>query len=194
MPHLLEHRHIGDVCPPSLIWTLDNPIRRLIHNPRRILAGMIREGQTALDLGCGPGVFTLEMARMAGESGRVIALDLQAEMLAHVRARAEKQGLAGRVILHQSTHAGLGLDTPVDFVLAMWMLHEVPNRAEFIAEVVKLIKPGGRFLVVEPRIHESAVGFRRTLGMVRDTGIRQVSSPFVIISQAALFEKPSGKA
>jgi ubiquinone/menaquinone biosynthesis C-methylase UbiE len=189
MNHSIKHHHDGDVCPPSLIWTLDNPFRRLIHNPRRILAGMLHEGQTALDLGCGPGVFTLAMAQMVGESGRVIALDLQAEMLAYVRARAEKQGLAGRVILHQSTPATLGLDTPVDFALAMWMLHEVPNRAEFIGEAVRLIKPGGQFLVIEPRIHESVVNFQRTLEMVRAAGMQQVSTPCVAISQAVLFQK-----
>ena len=58
---------------------MDNPIRRIIHSPDKILGGYIEPGQTVLDLGCGSGTFTIAMARMVGEAGRVIAVDLQDE-------------------------------------------------------------------------------------------------------------------
>ena len=53
-----------DVCPYWMAGLLDNPLRRLLHNPEKILAEFMHEGQTALDLGCGPGYFTMAMARL----------------------------------------------------------------------------------------------------------------------------------
>ena len=73
----------GRVCPSWLAFVLNNPLRKLLQNPEKILKGLVQEGQTAVDLGCGPGFFTLPLARMVGESGRVIAVDLQSKMLDH---------------------------------------------------------------------------------------------------------------
>lgn len=65
------------VCPWWLAYTFDHALRRLIHRPEVILAGLVRPGQTVLDLGCGMGFFSLAMARLVGEQGRVICVDLQ---------------------------------------------------------------------------------------------------------------------
>jgi SAM-dependent methyltransferase len=79
-----------DDCPYWLAWALDNPLRRWLHNPQKILEGLVQPGQTVLDLGCGPGYFSLALARMVGANGRVVAVDLQPEMLEFVRRRAER--------------------------------------------------------------------------------------------------------
>ncbi len=89
-----------------------------MHNPKKIFAGLVQPGETALDLGCGPGYFTLPLARLVGENGRVAAVDLQAEMLAIVRRRAERQGLLSRLVLCQAEAGKIDLDLPVDFALA----------------------------------------------------------------------------
>ncbi|RPI99505.1 MAG: hypothetical protein EHM39_06405 [Chloroflexi bacterium] len=52
-----------------MIGSFDNPLRRLIHRPERILAGLVREGQTMLDVGPGMGYFTLPLAKLVGEGG-----------------------------------------------------------------------------------------------------------------------------
>jgi ubiquinone/menaquinone biosynthesis C-methylase UbiE len=171
---------------------LDNPIRRLLHNPSRILAGLVEEGQTVVDLGCGPGVFSLPMAHMVGESGRVFAVDLQAEMLELVRVKAERQGMLKRVTLHQSSFQSIGLQGPVDFVLAFWMVHEVGNQETFLDEIEKMIRPGGRFLLVEPVMHVSQADFDKTTAKVRGTGMAIAEIRKVRISRAVLFQKPSG--
>jgi len=65
------------ICPVGQAWSLDNRLRRWLQDPRRILAPHVREGMTALDLGCGPGFFTLDLAWLVGPAGRVIASDLE---------------------------------------------------------------------------------------------------------------------
>ena len=63
------HKHI---CPTWGAVGLDNLFRKLLHNPQRILKPFIKEGMTVLDIGCGPGFFSLEMAKMLHGTGKVI--------------------------------------------------------------------------------------------------------------------------
>jgi ubiquinone/menaquinone biosynthesis C-methylase UbiE len=65
------------ICPVEYAVGLDNSVRRLLQNPRKILKPYIHEGMTVLDLGCGPGFFSIEIAKMLKDSGKVIAADLQ---------------------------------------------------------------------------------------------------------------------
>ncbi|MBS3808804.1 MAG: class I SAM-dependent methyltransferase, partial [Desulfobacterales bacterium] len=75
------------VCPWWMAYTFDNPIRRMIHPPEKILAGYVGAAMTVLDLGCGFGHFSIGMAKMVKDSGLVIAIDIQARMLEKTMAR-----------------------------------------------------------------------------------------------------------
>jgi ubiquinone/menaquinone biosynthesis C-methylase UbiE len=83
------------VCPVWIGYLLASPLRRLGHNPERLLGTYIKPGQTILDIGPGLGFFSLPMARMAGPSGKVICVDMQAGMLDRLKRRAQKAALAG---------------------------------------------------------------------------------------------------
>ena len=78
------------VCPPILAKTLDNFVRQFFHDPQKILKSYVKTGMTVLDFGCGPGVFSIPIAKMVGPSGRVIAADLQPGMLEKVRAKIQE--------------------------------------------------------------------------------------------------------
>jgi ubiquinone/menaquinone biosynthesis C-methylase UbiE len=177
----------GNVCPWWLCATFDNPLRRLIHNPDRILAGLVRPGETALDIGCGMGYFSIPLARLVGPGGKVICVDLQEQMLAGVRRRAERAGVADRIRLHRAGTDGLELEETADFALAFWMLHEVPAQAAFLAEVIACLRPSARLLVVEPRLHVSGAAFERSVDVARSVGLEPIASPAVALSRALLF-------
>ena len=66
---------MGRVCPPSVVRWLNNPLRKLIQNPWKIMGEYVSTGDTVVDLGCGGGFFAVALAEMVGESGRVIAVD-----------------------------------------------------------------------------------------------------------------------
>ncbi len=97
------------VCPWWAGYTLNWNIRRIAHSPERILAPYLKAGQTMLDVGCGMGYFTIRAARLLGEGGRVIAVDMQQEMLDGVRRNAEKAGVSARVVPHKCEAHSLGL-------------------------------------------------------------------------------------
>src|SRR4030067_2381460 len=90
------------VCPWWCAYTFDNFLRKLIHDPEEILRPYVAEGNTALDLGPGMGYFSIPLARMVGEIGKVIAADVQPEMLKVLQKRAKKAGVEHRIIPHLS--------------------------------------------------------------------------------------------
>lgn len=93
--------HDNHVCPVENAGVLDHSLRRLIQNPHKILKPYIKSGMTVVDLGCGPGFFTIEMAKLLNRSGTVIAADLQEGMLEKVRQKIYRTTLEQRVKLHQ---------------------------------------------------------------------------------------------
>jgi len=177
------------VCPAEASGWLTTPLRKLFNNPQRILNGLVHRGDVAMDLGCGPGYFTLPLAEMVGETGTVIAVDVQQEMLDRLAARAEKAGLASRIQLRRSDPAGPSIFGPADFALAFWMLHEVPDPAAFLRAVYGSLKPGATFLLVEPAGHVSKKRFEATVEAVRQVGFTPVARPRVGLSRAALFSR-----
>jgi ubiquinone/menaquinone biosynthesis C-methylase UbiE len=182
-----ESKH--DICPMRLAGVLASPLRRLLHKPEKILAGLVQPGQTVADFGCGPGYFTLQLARQVGPSGKVYAVDLQSDMLAIVRKNAEAAGLQDQIVFQQAQPEGTGLSIPLDFALTFWMVHEVPDRKAFLSEIVRLLKPGGHLLLVEPRLHVMDKHFAETLVIAESTDLQQVRPINVAISRAILFRK-----
>jgi len=167
----------GRPCSAAHAGFLATPLRRLVHDPRRVLAGLALPGDTVIDIGCGPGYFTLPLAKAVGPSGRVVAVDLQPAMLEQVRARAERAGLAPRVELRPCSAETLGELPVADAALAFAVVHELPDVARFCGEVAAVLRPGGRLLVVEPRGHVSAAAFAATLALAAAAGLLQVAAP-----------------
>ena len=179
------------VCPWWVAYTFDNPVRRILHRPEIVLAGLVQQGQTVLDIGCGMGHFTIGMAKMVGPHGRVIAVDIQDRMLARVRRRAGKQGLSERIVLHKGEVSGVEMSGEIDFALAFWMVHEVPDQSAFFQVVRGLLKPDGRFFVAEPKMHTSAADLEKSLIIATRAGLTAVSEPHISFSRCALLT-PSG--
>ena len=170
---------------------LDNIFRTLLQSPERILRGYINHGDTVLDIGCGPGFFTRAMARMVGENGRVIAVDLQEEMLEKLRARAGKEGLIRRIRTVKASGESLNLagQEPAVFALAFYVVHEVPDKGRLFRELCNALVPGGRLLVVEPTTHVTPEEFQASLRLAETGGFRVFGEPKVLLSRAVLLEK-----
>jgi len=178
------------VCPWWFAWTFDNPLRRMLHDPELLLGELVPPGGTAVDVGCGPGYFTVPLAGLVGPAGRVVAVDLQEEMLAGVRRRAERAGVAGRIQLRRCTPERLGVEGPADLVLAFWMVHEVPDRARFLGELAGLLQPGGHLLLAEPVIHVPGREVEHTVALAQAAGLELAGRPRIAFSRSALLRRP----
>ena len=185
-PQIPEKAH---VCSWRHIGLLDNFLRRLIHNPRKLFGPYIQPGMTVLDVGCGGGFTSLGLAKLVGEGGLVISADIQPEMLEIVRKRADKATLSDRIRLHQCETDRIGVQEELDFALAFWMLHETPDGRAFLEEVFTLLKPGGVFLLIEPKMHVSRSDFERVVDEAQGAGFTVSEGPRVFFSRAAALVK-----
>jgi ubiquinone/menaquinone biosynthesis C-methylase UbiE len=144
---------------------------------------------TVMDIGCGMGFCSIAMAKIVGDSGQVIAIDLQEKMLDVLRQRATVAGVANRIRLHKCERNCLGLDAQADFALAFMMVHEVPDQRRLLAEICACLKPSGKLLVAEPRIHVPGKAFGRTVALAAEAGLKVVEEPKVLGCRAVVFLK-----
>jgi ubiquinone/menaquinone biosynthesis C-methylase UbiE len=171
------------ICPVERAGGLDHPVRRLLQNPKRILKPYIRQGMTVVDLGCGPGFFTVEMSKFLMGSGEVIAADLQEGMLNIVRQKIKGTESEKIIKLHKCREDGIGLTVKADFVLAFYMVHEVPDQDKLFKELYSILKPNGRLLIIEPKFHVSKKSFDAMIELLKSNGFEAVTGPKVFFSR-----------
>ncbi len=137
--------------PHQMAATLDHPWRMKYRNPGATLGLFgILAGMQVLDLGCGTGTFTVEMARMVGSEGVVHAVEIQRPLLERARQRLTQAGLADRVRFHHSGAYRLPLpDASIDLAVLIATLPQIPDKARALAELRRVLKPDGRLAVSE---------------------------------------------
>jgi ubiquinone/menaquinone biosynthesis C-methylase UbiE len=114
---------------------------------------------------------------------------LQKKMLDVLQRRAERAGLSSRIQVHQCQADRIGINEQVDFALSFWMIHEVPDKKAFLAEVLSLLKTGAHYLLVEPRMHVTASAFQRTVEVACASGMKPCLEPRIRLSQSVLLVK-----
>jgi ubiquinone/menaquinone biosynthesis C-methylase UbiE len=173
-------------CPWWFGYAFDNPLRRFIHRPESILGEFASPGDTAVDIGCGIGYFSIALAELVGPTGRVVAFDVQAQMVERARQRAERKNLRNRIDFRVCAPDHIGFEGEADFVLAFWMLHEVSDPEQFLIEVRSFLRPSGHLMIAEPRLHVSKTRFSAIIELARRNGFQVVKGPEVRFSRCIL--------
>ncbi len=180
-------------CPWWLGYWLIRPWRLRRQNPNAILGPHVHEGMTVLEPGPGMGFFTLELARLVGPAGRIVAVDIQPPAIARLKRRAGKAGLLGRIDARAASAQSLGvsdLRASVDFTLAFAVVHEIADAARFFREVADASKPGATLLLAEPAGHVSLSEVDTELDRAADAGFSIVGRPAITRMHSALLAKP----
>jgi len=140
------------------------------------------------------GFFTLELARLVGPSGRVIAVDVQPQMIAGLRRRARRAGLADRIDARVVPSTSMRLDDlkgAVDFMFACAVVHEMQGPSPFFNEAADALKAGGALLLAEPAGHVVDAEFADELAAAAQAGLAVISHPSIRNCRAALLRKPT---
>ena len=145
-----------------------------------------------LEPGPGMGYFTIELARLAGSSGRVVCVDVQPKMIERLKRRAAKAGVLDRLDARVAPAESMGLDDvqgSVDFTLAFAVVHEFPDAARCFSEIAAASKSGASLLVAEPSGHVKSTEFDSQLQTASQVGFRVIGRPAIRGSRAALLKK-----
>ena len=147
----MRERHgRGGPFPARDAASLLNPLREWIQpSAATVRAFRLRPGDTVLELGPGPGYFTVEAGRAVGARGRVVCMDIQPGMLAALRGRLWHHGVTNaRLLLGDATRLPLAAAS-VDAAFLVTVLGEIPDRPRALAELRRVMKPGGVLSILE---------------------------------------------
>jgi ubiquinone/menaquinone biosynthesis C-methylase UbiE len=180
------------VCPWWIGYLLASPLRRLFIKPEDILSPYLREGMTILEVGPGMGFFTIPMAKLVGDAGSIICVDVQDKMINSLVRRASRAGLADRIITRLTSGDSLQVEDfvkRIDFALLFAVVHEVPNQEKFFREIYAALKQNCLVLLSEPKGHVTDDGFKQTLEIAKHAGFDIISSPKIKKSYSAVLRK-----
>jgi len=164
-------------------------LRRFLQDPEEIVIPYVKEGMSVIDIGCGMGFFSLPLAKLVGETGKVVCIDLQKKMIKSLMGRALKAGLSDRIDARICRQNSLGLSDiagKIDFALAFALVHEVPDKARFFTEIYNAIKQTGELLLAEPKGHVSKLDFEKTVSIAQGVGFEVLHDLKIQRSRAVL--------
>jgi ubiquinone/menaquinone biosynthesis C-methylase UbiE len=142
---------IGDRVSFRMMSFVHEDMYRVFRDPYKVLkAAGLRPGQEVLEVGCGPGFFTIPAAKIVGGEGRVDALDVNPLALEKVRKKLEQEGVSNvRTILADAGQTGLP-DESFDLIFVFGLGRVIGGADRLMEELHRLIRPGG-ILSIEGR-------------------------------------------
>ena len=140
----------GGPMPASQAGMLLTPARRFVHPARDTLESFgLRAGETVLEIGPGPGYFTIEAGRMVGANGRVLCIDVQPGMIAILRERLATAGVTNACpIVADAARLPLAANA-IDRCFMVTVLGEIPDRPRAMAELYRVLRPAATLSVLE---------------------------------------------
>ncbi|MFO0948692.1 MAG: class I SAM-dependent methyltransferase [Planctomycetota bacterium] len=151
-------REIAMVMGHQGIDWLERPEREEEEAPATLVQSLgIKKGMVVADIGAGSGYFSFRLAGLVGDEGRVLAVDIQPEMIAELKQRMREKKVANVTpVLGTITDPKLPEES-VDLILMVDVYHEFSHPYEMATAMVKSLKPGGRLVFVEYRREDPSV-------------------------------------
>jgi SAM-dependent methyltransferase len=171
---------IGKSCARWIDWLLAKPLRNLLEKPQKILRPYVQPGMTVIDVGCGEGLHSIAMARLVGAGGRVVSVDPKAGAIQSLKQRAARLPVASCIeprICSKLDLAVADLAGQVDFALAVYVVHHAKDVACLMKNVHQALRPGGMFLIIEPRHHASVGECQATEAAATEAGFVVLDHP-----------------
>lgn len=125
----------------------DDPERKEWQDPEKIFSSIgLSAGMTFVDVGCGEGYFALPAARNVGRGGKVYAVDINAEAVAHLKEQAENEGLSNLSAEIREAEGTVACEGCADIVFFGIDLHDFADPKKVIRNAKTMLKPSGRLV------------------------------------------------
>jgi ubiquinone/menaquinone biosynthesis C-methylase UbiE len=159
--HPVSGRPIAAVMGHEGAGWLDRTEREAEEAPSKAIAALeLRDGQVVADVGAGSGYYSVRLARAVGNNGRVYATDIQPEMLAIIKEKLTRERLTNvELVLGTDNDPGLPA-AAVDLVLMVDVYHELSRPQEMLRALKRVLRPGGRLVLIEFRKESAWVPIR----------------------------------
>lgn len=158
-------------CPASQAWVVDTGRRRK-QAPRELDRVGVLPGERVLELGCGPGALTVEAARRTGPDGRLLALDIQPAMLRLAHRKVLDASASNVALCAASAHALPLADGSIDRAFLVAVLGEIPDQPRALAELRRVLRPGGVLAVTEHFPDPDSLFPREVVALATAAGLR----------------------
>ena len=167
-------REIAHVMGHLAAGWLERPERESEENVSQAIENMnIQPGERIADIGAGSGYYAFRMARQVPE-GKVFAVDLQPEMLEIMRRKIAREGIENVELVRGSETSPDLPANSVDLVIMVDVYHELSHPREVMQEVVKALKPDGRFVLLEYRMEDPTVPIKRLHKMWEEQAVKEM--------------------
>ena len=154
---------------------LERSEREKEEDPAKLIKALeLKEGMTVADVGAGSGYHSFRIAPLVGEKGKVLAVDIQQEMLDLIAARAKKEKVANVETVKGSEKDPKLPEGKVDLILMVDVYHEFEFPYEMTEKLVAALKPGGRLVFVEFRLEDPKVPIKLVHKMSERQVIKEV--------------------
>lgn len=178
--------------PYWMAFVLVGPLRRFLFNPRKIIDDSgIKEGQTVLEIGCGPGFFTEFISEKIGRRGRLIAQDVQPQMLAKLEKRMARFPVKENIELMLANSSKLNLASEsVDYIFAANVFEEIAKEGELkrtANELYRVLKPNCLLLFGEHRVPPGVINNIRS--EIERAGFRDTGEKITGFFHSAIYRK-----
>ena len=172
-PHEAHKLHDN---PAAYIKALEDPRRDAYQKPHEVMEALaVKGGEVIADIGSGSGYFTLRLAQHVGPSGRVYAVDVSPDMIRHLNARVRDAGLTNVSAILAPPDDPL-LPQQVDRFLIVDVWHHIEDQAGYLAKMKKLLKPGGRVIMIDFHKRELPVGPPVGMKIAREDLLKQMTA------------------
>jgi arsenite methyltransferase len=171
-PHEMHTKHLD---PKSYIALLEDPKREAYQKPHEVLMALaLKQGEVVADVGAGSGYFSFRFAQQVGDQGRVYAVDVSPDMILHMNRRIREAGVKNVITVLAPPDDPLLADASVDRIFICDTWHHIDRQAEYLALLMRVLKPRGQLVMIDFQKRELPVGPPMEMKIAREDLIRQL--------------------
>jgi ubiquinone/menaquinone biosynthesis C-methylase UbiE len=185
-------RFIHFPIPSFIARFIDNPFRRRIQPPKKVVDWIgIQAGMWVLEIGPGPGTFTIEAARRVGEGGRVFAIDIEPAAISRLNSRLQRDRIANVEARVASAYDLPFSNNVFDRAFMIAVLGEIPDKKRALLEIKRVLKDDGLLAIGEFLPDPDYPRRKTVIHWCKDAGFELVWDHGCILHYVLTFKKPT---